>query len=29
MEIALDVEESFREEKTGSIGQRNNASFGR
>jgi len=29
MEIALDVEESFKEEKTGSIGYRNNASFGR
>jgi len=29
MEIALDVEEFFREEKTSNIGNRNNASFGR
>jgi len=29
MEIALDVEESFREEKRGSNGYRNNASCGR
>ena len=29
MEIALDVEESFREEKWGSNGYRNNAPYGR